>query len=241
MATHFFEWVNDWRSPLSHQATNFFVESFMIKRVILTASLLLFGLGSVAQETETTYVAGTDYDLISPPVRTLSPDEIEVAEFFWYGCIHCYNFEVLLEPWKKTLPDGVSFRAIPAVWAEQMSLHARAFYTAEALGVLDTMHPIIFQAMNVDNKKLLSQAEIGALFTANGVSEEDFNKAFNSFGVNSQVNQAIATAKAAKLSGTPAMMVNGKYYINQQKAGSQADMLKVVDFLVEKERAAAAN
>ena len=75
---------------------------------------------------------------------------------------------------------------------------------------------------------------------ANGVSEMAFNKAFNSFGVNSQVNQAIATAKAAKLKGTPALMVNGKYYINQQKAGSQADMLKVVDFLIEKERAAAA-
>jgi protein dithiol oxidoreductase (disulfide-forming) len=218
-----------------------FVESFMIKRVLLTASLLLFGLTSVAQEAETTYVAGTDYDLISPPVRTLSPDDIEVAEFFWYGCIHCYNFEVLLEPWKKTLPDDVSFRAIPAVWAEQMSLHAKAFYTAQALGVLDTMHPVIFQAMNVDDKKLLSQSEIAALFTANGVSEADFNKAFNSFGVNSQVNQAIATAKAAKLSGTPALMVNGKYYVNQQKAGSQADMLKVVDFLIEKERAAAAN
>jgi thiol:disulfide interchange protein DsbA len=194
----------------------------------------------VAEDAATTYVAGTHYDLISPPVRSVSPDKIEVAEFFWYGCIHCYDFELVLEPWKKTLPDDVSFRGIPAVWAEPMKLHAQAYYAAEALGVLDTMHPVLFQAMNVDGKKLTSQAEIAALFMANGVSEMAFNKAFNSFGVNSQVNQAIATAKAAKLKGTPALMVNGKYYINQQKAGSQADMLKVVDFLIEKERAAAA-
>ena len=211
----------------------------MIKQVLLTLSLMAFGLSCAAgDEAAKNYVAGTDYELILPPVRSVDSDKIEVAEFFWYGCIHCYHFETLLEPWKKTLPEYVSFRGIPAVWAEQMTLHAKAYYTAEALGVLDTMHPVIFQAMNVDHKKLLSQAEIAALFTANGVSEADFNKAFNSFGVNSQVSQAVAMAKAAKLKGTPAMMVNGKYYISQQTAGSQADMLKVVNFLIEKERAA---
>jgi thiol:disulfide interchange protein DsbA len=214
----------------------------MIKRVLLTASLLLFGLSCVADEdAATTYVAGTDYELIVPPVRSVDSAKIEVAEFFWYGCIHCYHIELLLEPWKKTLPDDVSFRGIPAVWAEQMSLHAKAYYTAEVLGVLDTMNPVLFQAMNVDNKKLLSQAEIAALFAANGVSEADFNKAFTSFGVNSQVSQAVATAKAAKLKGTPALMVNGKYYVSQQTAGTQADMLKVVDYLIEKERASEGN
>ena len=80
---------------------------------------------------------------------------------------------------------------------------------------------------------------IALLFVANGVSEEDFNKAFNSFGVSSsQVPQAISIAKAAKVTGTPTLMVNGKYLISSRKAGSQADMLKVVDFLIEKERAA---
>lgn len=214
----------------------------MIKQLVLALSLMAFGLSCAAEDdTATTYEAGTHYELISPPVRSVDADKIEVAEFFWYGCIHCYNFELLLEPWAENLPADVSYRGIPAVWAEPMALHAKAYYAAQALGVLDTMHPVIFQAMNVDGKKLLSQADIAALFTANGVSEEDFNKAFDSFGVNSQVSQAIATAKAAKLKGTPAMMVNGKYYISQQTAGSQANMLKVADFLIEKERAAKAN
>jgi thiol:disulfide interchange protein DsbA len=213
----------------------------MLKQVLLTASLLMFGLAcSAAEDTAKTYVAGTDYDLISPAVRTGDPNKIEVAEFFWYGCSHCYSFEPILEAWEKTLPDDVSFRGIPAIWRPNMELHARAYYTAEALGVLDTMHPVIFKVM-VDPKRLASQAEIAALFAANGVSEADFNKAFNSFGVNSQITQASATAKAAGLKGTPALMVNGKYYVSGSKAGSQADMLKVVDFLVEQERAAKGN
>ncbi len=211
----------------------------MFKQVLLTLSLLVFGLPCVAADDAVkTYVAGTDYDLITPPVRAVDPGKIEVAEFFWYGCGHCYAFEPILQAWEKTMPKDVSFRRIPAIWQEKMELHAKAYYAAEALGVLDTMNPVIFQAMNVDRKPLASEAEIAALFTAHGISEADFIKAFNSFGVSSQVRQAVAIAKAAQITGTPALMVNGKYHVSGSKAGSQADMLKVVDFLIEKERAA---
>ena len=211
----------------------------MFKQLLLTLSLLVFGLPCIAaNDAAKSYVAGTDYDLITPPVRAVDPGKIEVAEFFWYGCGHCYSFEPILQAWKKTLPEDVKFRGVPAVWQEKMELHAKAYYAAEALGVLDTMNPVIFQAMNVDRKPLASEKEIAALFTAHGVSEADFIKAFNSFGVSSQVRQAVATAKAAQITGTPALMVNGKYHVSGSKAGGQANMLKVVDFLIEKERAA---
>jgi thiol:disulfide interchange protein DsbA len=92
--------------------------------------------------------------------------------------------------------------------------------------------------MNVDRKRLSSEEEIKELFTANGVAAEDFDKAFNSFGVSSQVRQANSRARAAKITGTPALMVNGKYHISTRQAGSQAGMLKVADYLIAKERAA---
>ncbi|MDG2273539.1 MAG: thiol:disulfide interchange protein DsbA/DsbL [Halioglobus sp.] len=213
----------------------------MIKHVLLSLSLLAFGsIHAVAEDATGTYVAGVDYDLITPPVRVVDGDKIQVTEFFWYGCGHCYTFEPMLEQWKKIQPDDVSFRGVPAVWAEKMELHAKAYYAAQTLGVLDTMNPVIFQAMNVDRKPLATQAEIASLFVANGVSEEDFTKAFNSFGVSSLVRQGIATAKSAQITGTPALMVDGKYHVSSRKAGSQADMLKVVDFLVEQERQAKA-
>ncbi len=207
----------------------------MLKNLIVSLSLLVFApLLATAQ----TYVEGENYDLISPAVRTADPARIEVVEFFWYGCGHCYNFEPLITAWKKTLADDVVFNGSPAIWNKPMELHARAFYTAQVLGVLDKMHPVLFQAMNVYHKKLATEEEIQELFVANGVAAEDFSKAFKSFGVTSQVNQASARAKAAKITGTPALMVDGKYHVSTRKAGSQADMLKVSDFLIEKERAA---
>lgn len=214
----------------------------MIKRLLLSLAALAPVVlwvaspsGVVAAEE---YVEGTHYELISPAVRTADSEKIEVAEFFWYGCGHCYTFEPVLTQWKKGLADDVDFRGSPAIWNAKMEIHASAFYTAEVLGVLDTMHPIIFQAMNVDGKRLSSESEIKELFTANGVAADDFDKAFNSFGVSSQVRQANSRARAAKITGTPALMVNGKYQISTRQAGSQAGMLKVADYLIAKERAA---
>lgn len=211
----------------------------MINRLLLCLSLaFLLPVVACAEETTQDYVEGTHYDLITPAVRTAEADKIEVAEFFWYGCGHCYTFEPMIVQWKKTLADDVDFRGSPAMWNAQMELHARAYYAAEALGVLDAMNPVLFQAMNVDRRRLSSQAEIAELFAANGVAEADFDKAFNSFGVSSQVRQASARARAAKITGTPALMVNGKYHVSTRKAGSQANMLKIAEYLIAKERAA---
>lgn len=213
----------------------------MLKQALLALSLVVFGMSAaVGEEAAKTYEAGKDYDLINPPVRAVDGNKIEVAEFFWYGCTHCFHFEPILEAWRKTMPADVAFKAIPAVWQDRMMLHAKAYYTAEALGVLDPMHMVIFNAMNVDHKPLATQKEIAELFTAHGVSEEDFNKTFESFGVRTQVDQAVSIAKAAHISGTPSLMVAGKYMVSGRKAGTQADMLKVVDYLVAQERKAAA-
>mgnify|MGYP001815189508 CR=1 FL=1 len=211
----------------------------MFKRILLTLSLVVFApLLACAQE-GSSYEAGKHYDVISPAIRTAAPDKIEVAEFFWYGCGHCYTFEPVVGQWKKTIADDVSFRQIPAMWGGAMELHARAFYAAQALGVDEKMNPVLFQAMNVDRKPLRTEAEIAQLFADNGVSEADFMKAYKSFGVDSQVRQANATARGARITGTPSIMVNGKYLITARKAGSAANMLKVADYLVEQERAAA--
>ena len=88
----------------------------MIKRLLLAFSLLVLGMSAIAAEdVAKSYVEGTDYDLITPPVRAVDPGKIEVAEFFWYGCGHCYQFEPNLQAWEKTMPKDVSFRRIPAI------------------------------------------------------------------------------------------------------------------------------
>ena len=209
----------------------------MLKRIRAAAfavvALQLVSLTAAAQE----WVEGEHYDVITPAIRG-SSDKIEVTEFFWYGCGHCYNFEPQVVQWKKTLADDVVVKGSPAMWNSLMEVHAKAFYAAEVLGVLDKVHMPLFQAINVDRKRLASEDELADLFAANGVAREDFSKAFNSFGVGSQVRQANARARAAKITGTPELMVAGKYRVSTRKAGGQANMLKVANFLIEKERAA---
>lgn len=209
----------------------------MIQRILGGAMLALLLTAASVQAQE--YIAGEHYDIISPAIRG-SSDGIEVTEFFWYGCGHCYNFEPKLSQWKKSLPEDVVVKGSPAIWRPIMETHARAFYTAEALGVLDDVHLPLFQAINIDRKPLATEDALADLFAAHGVSRDDFGRAFNSFGVGSQVRQADARAKAARITGTPEMMVAGKYRISTRKAGSQLGMLEVAEFLIEKERAAKA-
>ena len=184
------------------------------------------------------FVEGTHYQLVVPVQQSGDPDRIEVTEFFWYGCIHCYHFEPLISQWTKTIADDVDYVASPAFWNADMRVHARAFYTAKALGVLDTLHDAMFQAINVDRNPLHNQQQLRQLFGGFGVDATAFDKAFNSFGVASQLRQAEARARGARITGTPELMVAGKYRISGSMAGGQAAMLKVADFLVAKERAA---
>jgi thiol:disulfide interchange protein DsbA len=216
------------------------METTMLQRILaLTGSVLLaIAATAVTSAQAQDYVAGEHYDVISPAIRP-SSDKIEVTEFFWYGCGHCYNFEPQLVQWKKTLPDDVVVIGSPAMWNNLMEIHAKAYYAAEVLGVLDSVHMPLFQAINIDRKRLATEGELADLFAAHGVSRDDFAKAFNSFGVGSQVRQANARARSARISGTPEMMVAGKYRITTRKAGSQANMLKIANHLIEQERAAA--
>lgn len=209
-------------------------------------SLLMFVLQGTAEEAAApaaeaaSFVAGTHYDVLPQPVRTRNSSKIEVVEVFWYGCPHCYHFEPLINAWKQAKADDVDFWRSPAMWNGAMKVHAQAFYTAKALGVLEKLHTPLFTSLVVERKRLADEGELADLFAAYGVDKKKFSDTFNSFGVVSQVKQADARARSYKISGTPELVVNGKYRVSSGKAGGQKEMLDVVDFLVAKERQAMA-
>ncbi len=184
------------------------------------------------------WVEGQHYQVIAPPVAVGKTEDVVVTEFFWYGCGHCYTFEPMLTAWGKQLPEGAVVQPSPAVWNDPMRMHAKAFYIAEVLGVKAVMHPVIFDAMHLQRKRLVSRLELRDLFEDNGVDPDKFDKAFDSFGVDSQVRQADSRARSAKVSGTPTLMVAGKYLIETRGAGNQTNMLEIARYLVEKELAA---
>lgn len=184
------------------------------------------------------YVEGTHFERLPKPVPTADKSKIEVTEVFWYGCSHCYDFESQLIAWSSGLAKDVVLVKSPAMWDNQgvMENHARIYYTAKVLGVADKITPAAFRALNVDRNPLRAEEEIARLFTDNGVSREDFDRTFNSFGVTSAVRQAEARQRSYRIQGTPEMIVNGTYRVTGRMAGSHEAVLKVVDYLIERTR-----
>jgi len=185
------------------------------------------------------YVAGSHYTVLDTPVRTSNADRIEVIEVFWYGCNHCFRFQPLIDNWHANMADDVDFVQLPAIWNSLMQVHAQAYYTAKQLDVVDSMHTAIFDAIQIRGNRLQNERQLATLFAERGgVDEEAFSAAFNSFSVRTQVNQAERRMGAYQIRSTPNMIVNGKYLIvNNDAVRTQQDMLAVVDYLVERERA----
>lgn len=177
------------------------------------------------------------YELVTPPHPTADPSKIEVIEFFWYGCPHCYHFESYLKEWLKTKPSNVVFIRQPAVFNEHWAAHAKAFFTAESLGVLDKVHDDLYDAIQNKRETLESEADLAKFFASHGVKEEDFHKAYKSFAVDAKMRQAQTLAPSYGIDGTPAIIVNGKYRIGASKAKSFDKMIEATNALIKQEAA----
>lgn len=182
------------------------------------------------------YEEGTHYVALNIPVKTRDPKVVEVTEYFSYGCNHCYRFEPLINQWKSGLSADVVFNRTPAIWNKPYEFLAQTYYTAEALGVLDRIHTPLFQAIHSERRRLDDPKAMALFFTEHGVDAMDFAKTFNSFGVRASRQQAEARGRAYRSRGVPAIIVNGKYRIEGDMAGSNAAMLEVANFLISKER-----
>lgn len=170
---------------------------------------------------------------VAQPVQ--NPDKVEVIEFFWYGCPHCYHLEPAMEAWLKTKPANVEFIRQPAVFSELWGKHAKAYFTAEALGVVDKVHADFFDSIQNKKLKLTSEDELAKFFVAHGVKEEDFHTAYNSFLVDTKMRKAESIGKDYGITGVPALIVNGKYRVTGPSAKSQENMLTVVNDLIKQE------
>jgi thiol:disulfide interchange protein DsbA len=212
----------------------------MLRRIssyVFFMFLLSVSLGCSAEDS--TYKAGADYEVLPQAVRTADPAKIEVNEVFSYSCGHCFNFEAVLEPWVDSLAADVDMQRTPAVWQPAMEAYARAYYSATMLKVLDQVHMPIFEAIHVKREAISTEQDLAKFFIAAGVSAEKFSQVYNSFGMSSMVNQAKARMRGYRTQGTPEMVVNGKYRVSSRMSGGFEGMIKVADFLIAKERAAA--
>lgn len=206
---------------------------FTIRMMAMTACLLLSSSLVVAEET---FKEGVHYLKLPKPVERPEANAIEVMEVFWYGCRHCYSLAPIFNTWQEGLGKDVNYRRLPAVWHPRMKLHAQAFYTAEQLGVMDQFHPKIYDEMNVRRRPFKSEREIADLFEKVGVERATFSGVFNSLEVKGKALKAEQLTRQCLITGTPRLVVQGKYLISGRPLGSNEKMMDVVEFLIEKER-----
>ena len=201
-----------------------------LRRRNLMLALGLAPLGAFAQTRK--YELGVDYSEISPTQPVETPGKIEVLEFFWYGCPHCYTLEPLLETWIARLPKDAQFRRVPAVFNENWARDAAVFYAFEALGVLERLHRPYFDAIHRDRLNSRDQATLNEWLRKNGVDVKKYEDAAKSFGVQSKVRRASQLSAAYRIDGTPALAVHGRYTVSAEQGRTHNGMLAIVDYLI---------
>ena len=177
------------------------------------------------------------YKPLAVPQAVETGDRIEVIEFFWYGCPHCFDLEPFLKKWTAKLPKDVEFRRIPAVPTERWLPNARTFYTLEAMGLLDKLHGEVFDAIHIDRVNFNDEKTQLEWMARKGVDRARFTEAWKSFSVQSKTKRAIQQTQAFDINGVPALVVDGKYVTTVSMAGSPEGLMQTLDELIAKARA----
>jgi thiol:disulfide interchange protein DsbA len=198
-------------------------------RIDLRRRALAAALGAAPLVAPLASFAQGNFMEIKPPVPVDgAPGKIEVIEFFWYGCIHCYNLEPRLEAWLKKLPSDAEFKRIPAVFNARWAADAATFYAFEAMGVLPRVHKPFFDAIHRDHLDSANPQALDEWLGKNGVDPRKFQETVKSFGVQSKVRRASQLTVASKIDGTPALTVQGRYMI-----GGSDSMLDTASKLID--------
>ncbi len=202
------------------------------KLLALTLALLL---SAAAAANDGLYLAGADYRELPQrlPSAGAESGKIQIIEFFWYGCPHCYALEPYLESWMKSgMPAEATYVRVPAALNPSWRVHAKAFYVAEALHLLDQIHQAMFDAIHQERQSLSDEASIRALFLEHGADGAKFDAAWRSYAVEAKLRRAESLARMAGINGVPTMVVGGRFESTVTLAGGREELLQVVNYLV---------
>ena len=201
----------------------------MVCSVLIVALLPLSGANAAA-------LLDTDYTILSPEIGTDSGNKIEVAEFFWYRCPHCFQLEPGLNAWLKKTPKDVAMRRIPAVLNASWMPLAKTYYAMEALGVAHKYHDDLFNAIHLDGLDVSKESNLFDWAAKVGMNRQAFIDAYQSFGVQSKVFRANQLTRDAHITGVPSFVVDGKYLTSESMTGSEAGLFSTLDELIAKAR-----
>ncbi len=202
----------------------------------LLAALAVLGLSmNIALAQDEAFLEGAHYDAMANVQPVSTGDKIEVLELFWYRCPHCNTLEVPLQKWLKNgKPENAEYVAFPAVLSSRWEPEARAFYTMEALGLLDELHGKLFYAIHSEHKSVGDMNSLAKWVEEQGYSAQDVIDTYDSFAVNTKLNYAKTMTKNYGIQGVPAVIVDGKYRTSVSQAGDFETLFEVINYLVKK-------
>ena len=183
--------------------------------------------------TEGEYRAGTHYEVIEQARGRRPGEPIRVREFFSYGCIHCRNFDPLIEEWKRNLPEGVEFERAPVAFSPVWALLARTYLTLDELDALEANHDRLFRVIHDQGRQFLSPEMVADFVHGYGVSREDFLRTFESPTVRARLRSAEEDQRMLGITGVPMLVVDDKYRVGMEVG--RRTSLDVVDHLVARE------
>jgi len=214
----------------------------ILSKLLAAASFSLLALSAAASPASPQ--DGVDYRTLDVPQQTAAGNKVEVTEFFWYSCPHCFAFEPELQSWIKKQGDKIVFKRVPIAFRDTFIPQQKLYYTLEALGMVDQLHGKVFHAIHVDRQRLDTDADIADFIARQGVDKKKFTDMYNSFAVQTKVRQAAQTQNAYKVDGVPLVAIAGRWLTSPSIVGAslgnkpepilQASTLQVMDFLVSK-------
>ena len=207
----------------------------MFKRILSTIVVglsLMLSQGSVADG----FQEGVHYQRLSKPVVTSDSSKVEVLELFWYGCPHCDSLDPALKAWVQQLPKDVNFVHMPVVFGRSWEMHARMFWVAKNLGLLEIIHEPLFNAIHREGQRLQRVNEVIGFFERFGADPAVVKRELDGFATESALRLADARVRAYGIQGVPALVVNGRYVTGVSQAGGESQLFALLNELIETSR-----
>jgi thiol:disulfide interchange protein DsbA len=208
----------------------------MFTRALAVFAAAVMSLSAFAASPDSAF-EGHDYTRLGQPQPVATGKKIEVLEFFWYRCPHCFQLEPELNAWLKKLPKDAQIRRVPAVFRDDWMPGAKLYYALEQLGQVNRLHDKVFDAYHVENLNLNDPGVLGGWVAKQGVDRQKFEGIYNSFSTQSKATQGARLATTYGITGVPAFVIDGKYVTSASMTGSEARLFNVLDQLIAKARA----
>lgn len=181
------------------------------------------------------YVLNQDYHALAKTYDTGNKEQVVVYEFFSYACRHCFTFEPFINKWLEIKPDYVKFVRVPLNFNPSWANLQQAFLTAQAMGIAEESHTKLFNAIHKENKRFNTLEDLARWYAKEaGINKDDFISTSESFILDSNMRQADKMGAQMQISSTPTLIINGKYFASKKKH-ARDEIMKILDFLIEKE------